>query len=40
VTIDPSGCASKIIDIHGAAGVVWLDRLPSTIAGCAQRMVA
>jgi streptomycin 6-kinase len=37
VNVDPSGCASKIIDIHGAAGVAWLDRLPSIIASCAQR---
>jgi len=32
MNIDPSGCAGKIIDIHGAQGVAWLDRLPSIIA--------
>jgi streptomycin 6-kinase len=26
-----------VVDIHGAAGVAWLDRLPSIMAGCAQR---
>jgi len=35
--IDPSGCAGKIVDIHGAVGVAWLERLPSIIAGCARR---
>jgi len=35
--IDPSGCAGNVIDIHGAKGVAWLERLPSIIAGCAQR---
>ncbi|MBN1954466.1 MAG: phosphotransferase [Anaerolineae bacterium] len=37
MSIDPGGCAQKIADIHGAAGVAWLDRLPSIIAGCSQR---
>jgi streptomycin 6-kinase len=37
MNVDPSGCASKIVDIHGAAGVAWLDRLPSIIADCEQR---
>jgi len=37
MNIDPSGCADKIIDIHGSQGVAWLDRLPSIIAGCARR---
>jgi streptomycin 6-kinase len=37
LNVDPKGCASKIIDIHGAAGVAWLDRLPAIIADCARR---
>jgi len=37
VKVDPSGCASKVVDIHGAAGAAWLDRLPSIVAGSAQR---
>ena len=35
--VDPGGCAGNVVDIHGAAGAVWLERLPSIIAGCAQR---
>jgi len=35
--MDPAGCASKTVDIHGAKGLAWLERLPSIIAGCAQR---
>ena len=37
MNVDASGCARKVIDVHGAAGVEWLDRLPAIIAGCAQR---
>jgi streptomycin 6-kinase len=35
--VDPSGCAQNIIDIHGAAGIEWLKRLPDLLADCAQR---
>jgi streptomycin 6-kinase len=35
--IDPAGCAGYIVDIHGAAGVEWLERLPAIIADCAAR---
>jgi len=37
MSIDPSGCAGKIVDIHGAQGVEWLACLPAIIAGCARR---
>jgi len=33
MNIDPSGCAGKIVDIHGAQGVEGLARLPSILAG-------
>lgn len=35
--IDPSHCAKKILDIHGAAGAAWLEDLPRLVAGCARR---
>jgi streptomycin 6-kinase len=35
--VDPSGCARYIVDVHGAAGVEWLTRLPAIIADCAAR---
>jgi len=35
--VDPRGCAQKIIDIHGQAGVEWLNRLPALVTDCAQR---
>jgi streptomycin 6-kinase len=37
MNIDPSRCASKILDIHGAAGAAWLERLPGLVAECARR---
>lgn len=37
VHVDPRGCTSHILDIHGATGAAWLDRLPRTIADCAER---
>jgi len=37
ITIDPGGCAARIIDIHGKAGREWLRRLPTTISECASR---
>ena len=37
MNVDPGGCARKVVDVHGAAGVAWLERLPSIIAECAQR---
>ncbi len=33
----PDGFARTIIELHGAAGVEWLNRLPSLIADCAER---
>ncbi len=35
--IDPSGCARYVIDIHGKAGVEWLENLPEILSGCAER---
>jgi streptomycin 6-kinase len=35
--VDPSGCAQKIIDVHGQAGVEWLARLPELVAEVAAR---
>jgi len=37
MNVDPSGCARKVVDVHGAIGVAWLNRLPSIIADCAKR---
>jgi streptomycin 6-kinase len=33
----PDGFARTMVELHGAAGVEWLDRLPSLIADCAAR---
>lgn len=33
----PNGFARTIVELHGAAGVEWLNRLPSIIADCAER---
>lgn len=35
--IDPSGCAQKIVDVHGDVGVAWLARLPALLANVAAR---
>ena len=35
--VDPSRCAKKILDIHGATGAAWLERLPELVAACARR---
>jgi streptomycin 6-kinase len=35
--IDTSKCARKIIDIHGQAGVAWLENLPELVEECARR---
>ena len=35
--IDPHGCARKIIDVHGPAGVEWLARLPALVDEWAAR---
>ncbi len=37
IPVDPSGCARYITDVHGAAGVAWLARLPAVLAECAAR---
>lgn len=37
IPVDPSGCAPKIIDVHGQAGVEWLAQLPALLAGVAAR---
>ena len=35
--VDPGRCASKIVDIHGETGKQWLERLPTTMAMCAEK---
>jgi streptomycin 6-kinase len=35
--VDPSRCAKKIIDLHGQAGVEWLNALPDLVAEYARR---
>lgn len=35
--VDSSGCARKIIDVHGQAGVEWLARLPKLVDEWAAR---
>jgi len=35
--IDLGTCESKILDIHGQRGREWIDRLPDTLATCAER---
>ena len=35
--IDTTYCASRIIDVHGQAGMDWLERLPELLAACAAR---
>ena len=37
IPVDPSGCAPKIIDVHGQAGVEWLAQLPALLADVAAR---
>ena len=37
IPVDPSGCALKIIDVHGPAGVAWLAQLPALLAEVAAR---
>lgn len=37
IPVDPSGCAQKISDVHGQAGVDWLARLPALVAEVAAR---
>ena len=37
MSVDPAGCAGRIVDIHGAAGVEWLERLPALVACWAER---
>ena len=37
IPVDPSGCARKIIDVHGQTGVAWLARLPALVADVAAR---
>ena len=37
ILVDPSGCAQKIIDVHGQTGVAWLARLPMLLADVAAR---
>ena len=37
ILVDPSGCAQKIIDVHGQTGVAWLARLPMLLADAAAR---
>ena len=37
VTVDPEGCARKVLDIHGEVGAAWLERLPALVAAAADR---
>lgn len=37
LTIDPSYCKRKILDVHGSDGMRWLAQLPALVAECAQR---
>ena len=37
IHIDSSGCAQKIVDVHGDVGVAWLARLPTLLADVAAR---
>ena len=37
IPIDSSGCAQKIVDVHGDVGVAWLARLPTLLADVAAR---
>ena len=37
LSVDPSGCARKILDVHGQAGAAWLERLPALLAEAAAR---
>ena len=37
IPIDSSGCAQKIVDVHGDVGVAWLARLPALLADVAAR---
>jgi len=40
VKIDPGDCARKVIDIHGANGVAWLDQRAAELGFDRTRMVA
>jgi streptomycin 6-kinase len=35
--VDTSGCAQKILDVHGRNGAIWLQGLPSTLEAFAAR---
>lgn len=35
--VDPSKCARKITDLYGAAGIAWLENLPSLVAEFSER---
>jgi len=37
ISVDSSGCAGKIVDVHGDLGVAWLARLPALVAEVAGR---
>jgi streptomycin 6-kinase len=37
LSIDPSGCAQNVLDVHGEAGAAWLAGLPALIATAAGR---
>ena len=37
IPIDSSGCAQKIVDVHGDVGIAWLARLPALLADVAAR---
>ena len=37
IPVDPSGCAQKIVNVHGQTGVEWLARLPELVAEVAAR---
>lgn len=37
IPVDPSGCARKVLDVHGPAGAAWLEQLPALLAEAAAR---
>lgn len=37
IPCDPANCARYILEVHGARGSAWLERLPAILAECAAR---
>jgi streptomycin 6-kinase len=37
LSIDPSGCAQNVLDVHGEAGAAWLAGLPALVSAAAER---